>query len=154
MKMKKKFKIKSIDSTKSNYLELDNDRYLSILEKNRERIRSLASALLTINGFLLSALLVITFFFLKEYKFTKIIGMFVFGGYFLSMLFVIGSLVLIILSIYIYPAIPVSTESEMVISQLKIFSKERKRLRASFILLSLSVCAFLISLIVTALCLN
>jgi hypothetical protein len=152
--MKKKFTIKSIDSTKSNYLELDNARYLAIIEKNRERIRALASALLSVNGFLLSALLVITFFFLKEYRFTKTIGLFIFGGYFLSMLSVIGSLILIIFSIYIYPAIPISTESEMVNSQLKIFSRERKRLRASFILLSLSICAFLFSLIITALCLN
>lgn len=152
--MKKKFKINNINTVALTESELNNDEYLSVIEKNRERIRSLASILLNINGFILSALLVIIFFFIKEYNFTNVISKVIFGGYFLSIIFVVCSFILIVLSIYVYPATPISTKAEMVNLQLEIFSRERKRLNASFWFLGASITSLLISAAITGICLT
>ena len=124
--------------------ELEIDHYLEAVKDNRERLRPLASMVLTVCGMLLSASFVILFFLIKEKAATM-------QNSVIMLLFVVivlisSSMGSAIISVYVKNPYGVATMGERLEIQLRIYRRERLFLSICVILLFSGLFLFLITM--------
>ena len=136
-------RIESLDeSEKENNTQLSSEEFRLVVDKNRDRIRGLASLIVEVSGLLLSASLVVLFFTLKE----GVTGPLIPISLLVAVFSLVGTMLLCIFANLTQKPKPVSNSLQLLNIRMAAHRRERGRVLLSVFFLVLGIAFLLIGI--------